>query len=325
MTMKPSAQILLLIALLTPVLAGAREETMEERKQRIMRKYLRERAEITYSEMSLPDEEAEGKEILASEKFKQPQVDFQRQGGGAAIPPPVMRRPAPRVENSNWLLSETSEQDDPYADPFARKNSSDVLNAQTDRTGWDSQNTSFETETPRESRYDRGGGSQTWGYGTAQQGFFNPKDPRTPSSESMWSTSQQEGSVWGSRSPFGRQQEIQRPASMNTLDLSREKTFNSPLNQTQLENPFPSEVQLNSRRSEFRTGRQTSSGVYTPYKSSFQTQREQRQQQWKTHEETQPVYQKQNTFQQWKERNPVRYDPTADDAFIQEMMPKVRR
>ena len=306
---------------------------MEERKQRITRKYLRERAEITYSEVVVPDAEIEGEEVLASEKYKQPQVSIQRQEGGVVMPQP-MRRPAPRVENSNWLLSESSELADPYADPFAPKASSVESKEKADWTTWGTErNVLPYAESQRESRFnqrgseDSFGNQQSRGYDSTQQGFFNPRDPRSGSTESMSSGFRQESSVWGRSSFSGRQQVFQSPSSMDALDLSRDKTIRSSQSQSRLQSPYSREMQSQSGRSEFRSSTQSGSGIYTPYKSSFQTQYEQRQQQrgGGYGQQPQQEFQKQNTFQQWKEKNPIRYDPTADDAFIQEMMPKTRR
>ena len=103
--MKRNVQILLLIACMVPLLVQAEEETMEERKRRITRKYLRERMDITYSDEVVPGADVESDDVLASEKFKETEVDLQRQEPGAVLPPP-MRQPAPRTENRNWLLSE---------------------------------------------------------------------------------------------------------------------------------------------------------------------------------------------------------------------------
>ena len=338
MAMKRTVYILILCAGLIPVVAGAREETLEERKKRITRKYLRERAEMTYSEMYVPEAAVEAEELLDSEKFKQPQVDFQRQEGNSIMPRPPARRPAPRVENSNWLLSEEPKQNDPYAnpfsDPFARKDSTDKTNTKPDWASWGNERdlTPYEkTQRGSNDPYGRYGATpanlQPEGYGSTQQGFFNSQDPRSRSAGTQSSGFQQGDSVWRSRSLFGQQQqEGVNPNSMDALDLSRDRTFNSTQAENRLSSPFSRETQSQSGTSAFGSRTQSGSGRYTPYKSSFQTDYEQRQQQQSGYgEAVQPQYQKQNTFQQWKERNPVRYDPTADDAYIQEMMPKSHR
>ena len=250
------------------------------------------------------------------------------------MPRPPVRRPTPRVENSNWLLSEDSALADPYADPFAPKASSAESKRQADWTTWGAENNfSPYAETEQESQFnwrsreESSVNRKTRGYNSAQQGFFNPRDPRAGSAESLSTGFRQEGSVWGNSSFSGRQQAFQSPSSMDALDLSRDKTLRSPQSQSRLQSPFSSKTQSQSGRSAFGSSTQSDSGTYTPYKSSFQKQYEQRQlqQQGGYGQQTQPEFQKQNTFQQWKEKNPVRYNPTADDAFIQEMMPKTHR
>jgi len=313
--MKRSVQILLLFTCLAPLLAGAREETMEERKRRITRKYLRERVDVTYSETAVPDAYAEDEKVLSSEKFKQPQVDLQRQEPGVAMPPPV-RPPMPRPENSNWLLSEIPEQDNPYADPFGRKDSEDEPKTGADWTipGTDRKSSPY-AGAERESRFnwrdpESSPGQQSGVYDSTGQGIFNPRDPRAYSTEGMQPGFQQQG---------GRVS-----GSIGELDLSREKTFNSILNQGRFQSPFPREAKPASDRS-FGSGSQLRAGGYTPYKSPYQTQREQRQQQRGGYSKPKQEYQRPNTFQQWKEKNPVQFDPTSDDAFIEEMMPRIRR
>ncbi len=314
--MKRSVQILLLFACLAPLLAGAREETMEERKRRITRKYLRERAEVTYSEAAVPDAYAEDDEVLSSEKFKQPQVDLQRQKSVATIPPPA-RRPVPRTENSNWLLSENPELDNPHADPFARKEAKDEPKKKADWTTWGTERGSSPYPgIQRESQFnwrDQGSsfGQQPDSYDSVRQGAVNPRDPRTYSSGGVQPDFQQQG---------GR-----ISGSIGGLDLSREKTFNSALNQGRLQSPFPREAKPASDRSFGSGSRQQRQGGYTPYKSPYQTQREQRQQHPGGYNAPKQEFQRQNTFQQWKEKNPVQFDPTSDDAFIEEMMPRTRR
>jgi len=56
--MKRTVQTVLILTLLAPLCCVAREETMEERKQRIMRKYLRERSSIFQSPKIIPIDDA---------------------------------------------------------------------------------------------------------------------------------------------------------------------------------------------------------------------------------------------------------------------------
>jgi len=325
--MKRNVQILLIFACLVPVFAGAREETMEERKRRITRKYLRERVDVTYSEMVVPDADAEDEDVLASEKFKQPQVDLQRQEPGAPILPPV-QRPVSPAENRNWLLSEDSEMDDPYADPFSRedpyadpfalKDSKDDSKKKSDWALGTEGDSSPYAGAQRESRfnwrnYGPSQGQQSGSYDPTRQGIFNPRDPRASFAEGM--------------QPGFQQQEGQIPGSIGEMDLSRGKTFNSIFNRERSQSPFVRETESPVARSFGSDAQQQQrKGGYTPYRSPYQTQREQRQQpQRGGYSEPKQEYQRKDTFQQWKDRNPTPFDPTSDDAFVNEMMPKIRR
>ncbi|MEA2067874.1 MAG: hypothetical protein U9P12_01625, partial [Verrucomicrobiota bacterium] len=118
--MSRAVQILLL-AVLLPMVGSAREETLEERKQRITRKYLRERVNVSQSDMVVPGDLPEDERVLDSERFKEPEMDLQRQQPGAMPLPPPQRRPLPpKKSDSNWLLDSIEEEEtDPYADPFA--------------------------------------------------------------------------------------------------------------------------------------------------------------------------------------------------------------
>lgn len=116
---------------------------------------------------------------------------------------------------------------------------------------------------------------------------------------------------------FGRKQDESAGSSLGTLDLSRDRIYNPTLNQGKLQDPF-------KRKSTPSADRSFGSG-YTPYKSPYETRREQQQQQWGGKPQQGPEYKKVDTYQEWKKQNPVRYDPTGDDAFINEVMPKSKR
>ena len=322
--MKRSVQILLLFACLVPLCVNAREETMEERKRRITRKYLRERMDITYSDEVVPDASAEDEDVLASERFKEPQVDLERQEPGAVMPPPMRPQPIPLVEKQHWLLSEEPEADDPYADPFAvddpfaPKKSKDEPK-KTDWTVWETEKRSSSpyTGTQRESRFNRRdqGSSreqQSGSYDSTGQGIFDPRNPRASSVEGV--------------QPGFPQQESRAFESPARQDPSRRKTFDPIFNQEQRQSPFSRAAGSSTDRS-YGSGsqRQPRTGGYSPYKSPYQAQREQRQQQWGGYNEPKQEYRRPDTFQQWKEKGQPRFNPTSDDAFVEEMMPKARR
>ena len=212
--MKRSILILLTAAVIAPLFSHAAEETMEERKRRITRKYMRARTTITQSEWVVPELSVEDKEVLDSEKFKGPEVGLQRQEPGMMPPPPAPRRPLPSAEDRNWLLAadpESSPADpyaDPYADPFAAKELDGSAKTKSDWTKWTPERDSAgAAATQRDSRYDRRGmGSpdqQTDTYGSRQPGAFGSATPGSHSPYGTQSGTQQDSAVrpWGSPAP----------------------------------------------------------------------------------------------------------------------------
>ncbi len=316
--MKQSVQILLLFACSVSLLAEAREETMAERKARITRKYLQKRVEITQSEMVVPDAAVENEEdVLASEKFKDAQVDLQRQEPGTRMPPPSAPRPRPRAAaNRNWLLADApEEEEDADTNPFSLKSTKAKPAKQTDWSAWGTERDSSSpyTVTENESRFN-------WrNSGTSRQGgLFGSQETSTEGLQPGFQSQQYPG-LEGS-SLFGRQQqEARNPYPTGGLDLSRDKTVDPTLNQ----NPFLRTPARSAGQSSNADPRKQQG--YIPYKSPYQTQRNQQQQQWGGTTEPRQEYRKQDPFLKWKEQNPHRNDPMRDDAFITEMMPKTRR
>ncbi len=308
---------------------------MEERKRRVTRKYLRERMDITYSEMAVPEAEAEGEEVLASEKFQQPQVDLKRQRPGAARPLPAQRPQPQQMENRNWLLAEDPEMADPYADPFAREDPfarddpfadsfirRDSEGAPEKEAGWATWGREREGlpfgGAAREGQYNPRGdnfpyGQQSGIYGPTKQETFSPHDPRASSVEGSWRGFQQ--------------QEDQSSIPFVGKDPSRGTPSNPSFNQGRFQSPFPQKSAPALDRS-FGSGSQQEprSRGYVPYKSPYQIQRDQQKQgQWGGYIEPRQEYQRPDAFQQWKARSPAPFDPTSDRAFVDEMMPKTRR
>ena len=316
--MKRPVQILLLFACSVSLFAEAREETMEERKRRITRKYLQKRMEITYSDTVVPDTTVEAEEVLASEKFKDPQVDLQRQEPGARMPPPSPPRPRPRAANPNWLLADETETEDPYANPFARKEAKDKPKKKTDWTAWGAERESSPYSIlQRDSRFN-------WsGYDSKRDGLFGSQ--RT-SAEGVQTGFESKDPASDGRGLFGRQQGTQAPYSFGRRDLSRDKTVD-PSAQNSFQSPFQSSFLRSPAQStdQSSAGFQRQQQGYTPYKSPYQTQRDQRKEQWGSYTKPEKDYRKQDPFQQWKEQNPQQFDPMRDDAFINELMPKPRR
>lgn len=292
---------------------------MAERKARITRKYLQERVEISQGEIVVPDAaaEAEEEDVLSSEKFKDAQVDLQRQEPGTRMPPPSAPRPRPRAAaNRNWLLADApEEEEDANANPFSLKSTKAKPAKQTDWSAWGTERDASSPYTITET-----GNRFNWrNSGTTRQGgLFGSQEASTEGLQPGFQSQQYPGTEGSSL--FGRQQQgYQNPYSTGGLDLSRGKTADPTLNA----NPFlrtPARSADPSSRADTRKQQ-----GYIPYKSPFQTQRNQQQQQWGGTTEPSQEYRKKDPFQKWKEQTPLRNDPLRDDAFITEMMPKTRR
>lgn len=303
--MNKPVQILLLFALL-PMVGMAREETLEERKQRIVRKYLRENMTITQSDMYVPsDLPSEDEEIINSEKFQGVDIGIEREEGSPSqiIRPPQQRpMPVPRAD-SNWLLDNSDEIDDPYADPYADPFSSGAMDS---GSPWD---TYSGTESPQKDKR-----SDPYRY-----------DPNQRQDENQAMTDGQQRSGFGSSSGFsGRadsfgQQQRERSTYSSGLDLQkRNRTYGSDPSEGLLTSPYPQLDASSSKDAERTQG-------FQPYKSPYDTQREKRSQQWGAQpEQKQPDYQRPDYQQQWKERNKT-WDPTQDDAYTSEMMKQNKR
>ena len=325
--MKGNVQILLLVALLVSSAAAAEEEeTMEERKLRIARKYLRERMDITYSDEVVPEEQTTAAEILASDGLEEAEVDIERQEPGTVMPPP-MRIPPPRLANSNWLLSETTDAEDPYADPYTRK---EEEQEQSDWSGWDAERDyssyfSSERDTSFNWRSDAASREQADPYDTSRRN--RAYDPRSPFTQQSSDGFQQQGgagvlpgsavpsrpnafnsgfSQSGASTAYPRQSEIWTGPLPETDRQRSGGSFNS--------NPYPTQQE-----------QQTQQGAYSPYANPYQNQYRQRQNQQNGYRDPNEEYRRQDPFEQWKRYQPRPFDPTEDNAYVEEMMPGTRR
>ena len=79
---------------------------MEERKKRITRKYMRDRANISQSDMLVPEDFLENERVLDSEKYKHVKAGYERHETSEDTPPPPARRPARKRKNNNWLVED---------------------------------------------------------------------------------------------------------------------------------------------------------------------------------------------------------------------------
>lgn len=329
--MKGKVQILLLVVFAGSLFA-TEEETMEERKLRIKRKYLRQRADITYSTEVVPGDPSSDDDVVASEKFMEPQTGLEPEEPGAMAPPPV-RRPPPQTVNRNWLL-DAGDTEDPYAGQLGPQDEKEAAQ----QKDWTMQGIELEPSpysgTLPERRFERDSynpySRQTLDQNSSLRGggIFNP---RSSYGEETQSTYQQQGSsstgIFGSQDPAGE-------TSYNPLYTPNQNPYGQET-QTQPNafsgsNPQTSGSSYTPYRSPFQTRQeqqqQSGSSGYTPYKSPFQTQQEQRQQ-WggNTYNPPQQEFQRQNSYEQWKQRNPAPVNPLSDDAYIQGVTPGSRR
>ncbi|MEE9369585.1 MAG: hypothetical protein V3V05_12095 [Pontiella sp.] len=297
--MNKTVQLLIIVALL-PMLGAAREETMEERKQRVTRKYLRERMNIAQSDMYVPSAIEDDEQVAGSKQYKDVEGAFERQEVGTRPPlPPAQPRPIPQQDNRNWLLNDASVMEDPFADPF-NPYSSREEGAQ-DSEYWSTwggrPDDQSESRTSRsDQRYDPYANRSS----TVDSRTQSVLDPRASTMD-------------GRTSIFGRRE---ASPTMGGIGNQNTRTYGSSPESGMLQQPFVRKEMPESDRSR-------ESRSYTPHKSPYQYDRNQRQQQGRPRE-PRVEYTKPNTYQQWKERNKS-WDPTGDDAYLDEMMQKNRR
>lgn len=289
---------------------------MEERRQRIMRRYLRERSNIVQSDLEVPVPRSEDEILADSEKYKESQVNLQRQEGGSPMPPPPPpRRPPPPVENRNWLLAV----DPLVADPFAPADAEEDSKKKTDWTAWGNEKepspygtAKYESWFSRKSKEASVEGVDR--YGSRQQGSPASYNPFSSGGYSF-GRQQKETVPGGYSSLFGPKQE--GSSGFGGLDLSRERESNP--NQNPLQSPFLRVPTPSASGS----GSESKGQGYIPYKT-YETRRQQQQQQQQWGGQKQQEFKRVDPYQKWKKSTPV-YDPTGNDAFINEHMPKSKR
>ena len=295
---------------------------MAERRQRIMRRYLRERSNIVQSDLEVPVARPEDEALTESKQYKETQINLQHQAAGTPMPsPPPPRRPPAQTENSNWLLAA----DPLLSNPFSPADTKESPKKMTD----------WSTREQEQSPY---GGVQyeSWfsrkneevpvengtRYGSRQEGISTSRGYNPFSfGGNSFGTQQQETALRSEYSSlFGRKQEGSSGSGFGSLDLSRERTYDPNQNKGYLQNPL-----LPSPSANRSNGTETKRQDYVPYKSPYETRRQQQQQrQWGGQNQQEQEYKRVNPYQEWKKRTPV-YDPTDNDAFINEHMPKSKR
>ena len=95
--------IFIIQLLLISICSAAVEETLEERKQRIMRKYARIKTTITQSDIEVVNAPSEDERVIASEIMQVEDVRFERHEPERMIRPPVVQQNL-QMKQSNWLL-----------------------------------------------------------------------------------------------------------------------------------------------------------------------------------------------------------------------------
>lgn len=306
--------MLLAVGILASILSAARAETMAERKQRIMRKYLRERQDIAQSDLVVPNASVEDARITESEKFIEPQVAFQRQEGGVA--PPRAARPAPVQAERSWWL-DTAEIDE---DPFS--------------SGSDTANQSTEPWSPWSSREDSsasGSSSESqgiWRQGDSFLGGRSGYDVLTEGDNGSTATSLTYGgytSRWSTATEgmdrmsgrYGRQQTENR-ATSRRWGLNPVNSYGSSPSSGLLYSPFPTP---NTTRS---GNTQNQVPGYTPYTSPFQSERDEQGRNRSNLQPQQPEYSRPQPYEKWKDNNKT-WDPTEDDSYLDALMRDKRR
>ena len=308
--MNKPVQIVILLALL-PLPGLAREETLEERKQRIVRKYLREQATITQSDMIVPSDLPEDERITDSEKFKTAEGSLDREESIAAPVLPAPRPvPVPRAD-ANWLLGDAEEIAE--LDMFGNPVEGSVDTESDFWSAWSGESETSKKQSRSDRRYDP----------------YNRGDERSAGREEQSRSYQQESRFGGSSYSggtdiFGRRQtQPESTTGFGVQDTTRSYGFST--DQGLLTSPYQ-QMDENGNLSPGLSEKERLQG-FQPYKSPYSKREEQRQQNsWSTQQgkEQNEQYQRQDSYQQWKNRQ-NEYDPTADDAYINQMMQKNRR
>lgn len=286
--MKPIL-LLLLLAVLLPLSGTAREETMEERKQRITRKYLRERLAVAESGMVVPGLTPEDERIADSEKYALAEVGIQREERTAMPMPPPPRRPVPQAGERNWLLAEADASADPYADLDSTK---EAAKAEKGSKSW-----GFGREDDAYSASRRDSQSQP-------RGLLDPEPSPGP-----WSGASSGGRIYG-----------QYPQESGVVPAPGVRDMGSSADAGLLKSPFTSR---SSRPDEQSSERGAGLDGYVPYRSPFQAETDRQPRVQPGTQEPKEQFQRVQPYQQWKDRSKT-WDPTKDDAYLDELMQRGR-
>lgn len=340
--MKRNVFVLLTAAVVLSVLNMARAETMAERKQRIMRRYMRERQDIMQSDFGVPEAVQEDSRIVESEQFKELPLDFKRQQGG--VVPPPMARPLPvQQEERNWWLETPEVEEDLFADPFSSRNDAGKGSADSwspwgkrdDSSAYgadygqprDGQDDTYSGRRKDSSIYD-GATRQQWGgrgatYPGSPSGYGQQSESGNRSASGMtydgYTTRRAPTSRERNQMPsyYGRQQ-VETRGTGSGWNLDSGGRYNSSASPGLPQSSLPSPTDTQGWSSQNQTP------GYTPYRSPYQDQGNE-QRRYGDNLQPQPSqYSRPNNSQKWKDSNKV-WDPTSGNLYLDELMRNDRR
>ena len=303
--MKKAVQLVLL-CILIPMAGMAREESLAERKKRIMRKYLREAGELSQVDWTVP-QDSEEKLVADSEKFQPTDLEFEKHEG-AVIPPTVGRRPTTPFSQDSSAAGEADEElaADPYADPFSlvKKDESDEQDfgsrMRRERPGQRDSQSASDLFSGRANRYEsRLDTSRNYRTSMTEQQQTRPLYQRFSSevpegllesrtSDDRYASPMESYRTYGSAPEEGM--------LLPVPTMRRETGREDGLKQGQI--PFKYR-RLTSENEEQSQGGQLPYSTYRRY--------------------TEPL-----PYQQFKSRGKA-WDPTADDAYVDELKYKVHK
>jgi hypothetical protein len=340
--MNRHVHILLVAAFIASGLNAVNAETMEERKQRIMRKYMRERQDIVQSDLGV-SEDVQGPEdvrIAESEKFKEPSLEFKRQDGGVA-PRPIPPRPMPVQSERNWWLETTEMEEDSSADPFSSMRDSEE-SAKNRWSPWGNRDDEEAYGRQRDEQVDIYSGSQDDSFisgDAAGQQWSGRRDDTYPGRQSAYGIRNDPG--YGSALPgttydgyttrraatYGESERMsgysgQQPAGTRGTDTGWMLDSGGRYRPSQSTGLLPP-----SLTPSYDTPGLTSQGQatgYTPYKSPYQMQDDRQRRSGGNLQPQQTPYIRPNNYQKWKDNNKT-WDPTDGNSYLDELMRDERR
>jgi len=299
---------ILLICLLIPLAGSAREETLQERRTRIMRNYLRETNELSQIDWVLPDSSDE-EAIAESEKFSQMDDTFERHTE-RVIPVALPRRRLARPQVNDEVLADDEMASNPYSDPFSPRKD-DEKTSHDYRKWWeesryerpgqqDQQNKSgmFSRDERYKSRLD----TSRRGYQSAPNGILRQRQANSLSGADDWNGSDNSGSA----------------EDENVSSLNMPRTYGSAPNEgLLLQNPSPTSSPLYRSRS-------GQSGNVQPGQIPFKYRRLVPELETKNESQlpSSPKYVEPLPYRQYRDRM-KEWDPRADDAYVDELKRKV--